>query len=111
MLIRLTTPEAFDALIDYLERERNLTWPDFSFSGESFRDEFIRETKEAMAHSTVLLTVDWKYDAKQRQLICEADRILLEKITTDEKYLKDKKEGYKDDARTILNRYSTSRKA
>lgn len=88
MLIRLTTPKAFDQLIEYLEKERHLEWPELHTT-ETYRDWFIRETKKAMKKDTVFLNLDWRYGADSRRVTCSAGRILLSEITTDEDYLKD----------------------
>lgn len=88
MPIRLTTPEAFDRLIEHLEKECNLEWPELHTT-EAYRDWFIRETKKAMKTDTVFLNVDWRYDAYRGCVTCSVSRILLSEITTDENYLKD----------------------
>lgn len=88
MLIRLTTPQAFDRLIDYLEKERHLEWPDIK-TVETYRDWFIRKTKKEMKTDTVFLNVNWEYDADKRCIVCSAGIMLLSEITTDEDYLKD----------------------
>lgn len=88
MLIRLTTPRAFDRLIEYLEKEGHLEWPELHTT-ESYRDWFIHNTKKAMKKDTVFLNVDWGYDADKGRLVCRVGRIMLSEITTDEDYLKD----------------------
>lgn len=88
MLIRLTTPEAFDQLIEHLEKEHHLEWPELH-TAETYRDWFIRNTKKAMKKDTVFLDVDWRYDADRGRLVCRVGRILLSEITTDEDYIKD----------------------
>ena len=88
MLIRLTTPEKLDALIDYLERERHLVWPNFN-TEETFRDWFIKKVKEEMESGTVLLNVDWNYNYQKMRIEASACSIRLSEITTDEEYLKD----------------------
>lgn len=88
MLIRLTTPGAFNQLIEHLEKERHLEWPELHTT-ETYRDWFIRETKKAMKKDTVFLNVDWEYDADRGCLVCSVGRILLSEITTDEDYIKD----------------------
>lgn len=92
MLIRLTTPEAFDRLIEYLEKKWNLEWPELHTT-ETYRDWFIRNTKKAMKKDTVFLNVDWGYDADKGHLVCRVGRILLSEITTDEDYIKDDENG------------------
>lgn len=88
MLILLTTPGAFDGLIEHLEKECNLEWPELH-TAETYRDWFIRNTKKAMKKDTVFLDVDWRYDADRGRLVCRVGRILLSEITTDEDYIKD----------------------
>lgn len=87
MLIRLTTSKAFDQLIEYLEKECHLEWPELHTT-ETYRDWFIRETKKAMKKDTVFLNVDWEYDADRQRVTCSVSRMLLSEITTDEDYIK-----------------------
>lgn len=84
MLLRLTTPEAFDRLIRYLEKERNL---------KDCHDYFIPYIKEKMLSGTVYLDIDWDYDL-QKGLTAHASYIAANEITTDEDYLKEKNEPY-----------------
>lgn len=46
MQIRLTTLEALDRLIDFLEKERDLVWPEWSGFSKTYRDVFIETVKE-----------------------------------------------------------------
>lgn len=91
MLIRLTTPEKFDALIDYLERERHLVWPNLN-TEETYRDWFIKKVKEEMKSDTVFLNVDWDYNYQEMRIEASAGRIRLSEITTDEEYLKEEED-------------------
>lgn len=84
MLLRLTTPEAFESLIRYLETERNL---------KDCRDYFVPYVKEKMLSGTVYLDIDWDYDL-QKGLTAHASYIAANEITTDEDYLKEKNEPY-----------------
>lgn len=81
MQLRLTSPEAFDCLIDYLEKERNLVWP-------CFRDHFIEAIKKRIKNDTVLLEVDWTYNARTNRVEAIARYSALSEILTDEEYLK-----------------------
>lgn len=92
MLIRLTTPGAFDRLIEHLEKECHLEWPELQTT-ETYRDWFIRETKKAMKKDSVFLNVDWEYDADRGCVTCSVGRMLLSEITTDEDYIKDNENG------------------
>ncbi len=53
MQLRLTTPEALDRLIDFLEKERDLVWPEWSGFDKTYRDIFIETVKENMAKDTI----------------------------------------------------------
>lgn len=79
MLLRLTTPEAFESLILYLEKERNL---------KGCRDYFIPYVKEKMRTGTVYLNIDWDYDL-QKGLTAYVSYIAANEIPTDEDYLKE----------------------
>ena len=68
MQLRLTTLEAFDRLIDYLEKERDLVWPEWSGFDKSYRDVFIETVKENMTKDTVLLNVEWEYNNQTNRL-------------------------------------------
>lgn len=92
MLIRLTTPKAFDRLIEHLEKEQHLEWPELHTT-ETYRDWFIRNTKKAIKKDTVFLNLDWRYDADRQRITCSAGRIQLSEITTDEDYIKDNNNG------------------
>lgn len=95
MTIRLTTPEAFDRLIDFLEKERDLVWPDvFKGMDKTYRDYFIENVKDKMKTDTVFLHVEWKFNAqKPTCLESLAWYTLLSEIGTDEEYLKGVKDG------------------
>lgn len=97
MIIRLTSPEAFDRLIEYLEAERGLVWPDLKGSKKSFRDYFIEMAKEKMATDTVLLHVDWKYDAQTNRLESEAYYTVLSEFETDEEYMEEELKKQNDE--------------
>lgn len=92
MIIRLTSPEAFDRLIEYLEAERDLVWPECSGFSKSYRDHFIEEAKRLMANDTVLLNVDWHYNGQTNRVESEAHFMALSEIATDEVYLEESKE-------------------
>lgn len=92
MLIRLTTSKAFDQLIEYLEKECHLEWPELHTT-ETYRDWFIRNTKKAIKSDTVFLNLDWRYDTDRQLLVCSVSRMLLSEITTDEDYIKDNENG------------------
>lgn len=81
MQIRLTSPETFDRLIDYLEKERNLVWP-------CFRDYIIEAIKKRMKNDTVLLEVDWRYNPRTKRVEATASYSVLSEIETDEEYQK-----------------------
>lgn len=87
MLLRLTSPETFDKVIDYLEKERHLQWPNLD-TKESYRDWFIKKTKEEMKTDTVFLNVEWEYDTNKRCIVANAGSTRLSEMLTDEKYLK-----------------------
>lgn len=88
MLIRLTTPEAFDKLVEYLEKERHLQWPDIHFSdGSNYRSYFIGQIKEEMKKDTVLVEVDWCYSPEKRDIVADMRKILYSEIDTDMEYL------------------------
>ncbi len=88
MTIRLTTPEAFDRLIDFLEKERDLVFPDM-FRGfkKTYRDYFIELVKEQMAIDTVFLHIDWKYNAQTNRVEASAYYSGYSEVQTDEEYL------------------------
>ena len=87
MQLRLTTPEAFDRLIDFLEKERGLVWPEWRGFDKSYRDVFIETVKENMAKDTVLLKVEWKYNAQSNRLKSKVYYTIFSDISTDEEYL------------------------
>lgn len=97
MQLRLTTPEAFDRLIDFLEKERDLVWPEWSGFSKTYRDVFIETVKEIMAKDTVLLNVEWEYNAQSNRLESKAYYIIFSEIATDDEYvnaeLKEKENG------------------
>ena len=93
MLIELTTPEAFQALIEGLEKHENLVWPDLK-TEETYRDYFIRTTKEMMSCGIILLHVKWKYDPDTRTMICRASRVGRFECPTDAEYTEQIREKY-----------------
>lgn len=97
MQIRLTTLEAFDRLIDYLEKERDLVWPEWRGFDKSYRDVFIETVKENMAKDTVLLNVEWEYNNQTNRLESKVYYTIFSEIATDEEYvnaeLKEKEDG------------------
>ena len=97
MQLRLTTPEAFDRLIDFLEKERDLLWPEWSGFSKTYRDVFIETVKENMAKDTVLLTVEWGYNAHSNRLESKVYYTIFSEISTDDEYvnaeLKEKENG------------------
>ncbi len=88
MLIQLTDPQNFDRLIAFLEAERNLEWPNLR-TKESYRDWFIRETKELMSEITVYLNVDFTYNPSRGTFVTTVHRVDLFEVQTDEDYLAD----------------------
>ncbi|WP_279093874.1 hypothetical protein [Muribaculum intestinale] len=97
MQLRLTTPEAFDRLIDFLENERDLVWPEWRGFDKSYRDVFIETVKENMAKDTVLLNVEWGYNAQSNRLESKVYYTIFSEIATDDEYvnaeLKEKENG------------------
>lgn len=97
MQLRLTTPEAFDRLIDFLEKERDLVWPEWSGFSKTHRDVFIETVKENMAKDTVLLNVEWEYNAQSNRLESKVYYTIFSEIATDDEYvnaeLKEKENG------------------
>lgn len=91
MLIRLTTPEALDRLIAYLEKYRDLTWPQLG-TQEPFRDWWLRTAKEQMKTDTILLEVEWEYNPDARKVECSVCSRPFKEIQTDEEYLKENQE-------------------
>lgn len=91
MTIRLTTPEAFDRLIDFLEKERDLVWPDvFKGMDKTYRDYFIENVKDKMKTDTVFLHVEWKFNAqKPTCLESEAYYTVFSEIDTDVEYVEE----------------------
>lgn len=87
MQLRLTTPEAFVRLIDFLEGERNLVWPEWRGFDKSYRDVFIENVKKNMAKDTVLLNVEWGYNAQSNRLESKVYYTIFSEISTDEEYL------------------------
>lgn len=88
MLIQLTDPQNFDRFIAFLEAERNLRWPNLR-TKESYRDWFIRETKELMSEITVYLNVDFTYNPSRGTIAATVHRVDLFEVQTDEEYLTD----------------------
>ncbi len=97
MQLRLTTPEAVDRLIDFLEKERDLVWPEWSGFDKTYRDIFIENVKKNMAKDTVLLNVEWEYNAQSNRLESKAYYTIFSEIATDDEYvnaeLKEKENG------------------
>ena len=87
MQLRLTTPEAFDRLIDFLERKRDLVWPEWRGFDKSYRDVFIETVKKNMAKDSVLLNVEWEYNAQTNRLESKVYYTIFSEISTDEEYL------------------------
>ena len=71
MQLRLTTPEAFDHLIDLLEKERGLVWPEWSGFDKTYRDTFI----------------EWGYNAQSNRLESKMYYTIFSEIATDEEYV------------------------
>ena len=97
MQLRLTTPEAFDRLIDFLERKRDLVWPEWRGFDKSYRDVFIETVKENMAKDTVLLNVEWGYNAQSSRMESKAYYTIFSDISTDEEYLNEELNKKKDE--------------
>lgn len=89
MTIRLTTPEAFDRLIDHLEKKHNLAWPVWRWGKKSYRDYFKEIVKKQMKTSTLLLHVDMKYDPQTNRLKSEVGYTALSEVKTDEQYMEE----------------------
>lgn len=87
MQLRLTTPEAFDRLIDFLERKRDLVWPEWRGFDKSYRDVFIENVKKNMAKDTVLLNIEWGYNAQSSRMESKVYYTIFSEISTDEEYL------------------------
>lgn len=87
MTLRLTTPEAFDRLIYYLEKERDLVWPEWKGYKKTYRDCFMEIVKEAMTNDTVFLHVDWAYNAQNNRLEAKAYYSLYSEMQTEEEYM------------------------
>ena len=83
MLIRLTTPENLDRLIDYMERERNLVWPDYPGFKPSYKDEILNEAKEQLKSGTVLMDVAYEWDFDKNRVVGEAGFIYIDELRTD----------------------------
>lgn len=82
--IKLTTPEAFDNLIEYLEKKRGLEWP-----APQYRGYFIEDMKEKMKTDTVLLEIVWEYSLQKQDLICHVRWSKLSEMPTDASFLAD----------------------
>ena len=90
MLIRLTTPEAFDRLVDYLERERGLVWPEVLKDGKNTFPAWFREfAKVAIKKDTVFVDVTFDYDCEKRRMVSHMTYMTMSDIDTDEQYLKE----------------------
>ena len=108
MQLRLTTPEAVDRLIDFLEGERDLVWPEWSGFDKTYRDVFIEIVKKNMAKDTVLLNVEWEYNAQSNRLESKVYYTIFSEIATDEEYLneelKEKEDNiFNDNAPCLLS--------
>ena len=90
MQLRLTTPEAFSRLIDFLEKERDLVRPEWRVFDKTYRDIFIETVKENMAIDTVLLNVEWEYNAQSNRVESKVYYTIFSEISTDEEYLEEK---------------------
>lgn len=88
MLIRLTTPENLDRLIDYMEHERNLVWPDYPGFKPSYKDEILNEAKEQMKSGMVLMDVAWEWNSDKNRVVGEAGFIYIDELRTDVTYLR-----------------------
>lgn len=89
MTLRLTTQESFIRLLDYLERERDLVWPDWKGIDKTYRDYFVEIVTEKMATDTVFLNVDWGYNAQTNRVESKAYYSLGSETKTDEEYLEE----------------------
>lgn len=87
MILRLTTPEAFDRLIDYLEKERDLVWPEWNGYKQTYRYCFMETVKEAMANDTVFLNVDWAYNDQTNRVEAKAYYSFYSEMQTEEEYM------------------------
>jgi len=84
---RLHTPEGLGRLIYFLERKRDLVWPEWRGFDKSYRDVFIETVKKNMAKDTVLLNVEWGYNAQSNRLESKVYYTIFSEISTDEEYL------------------------
>lgn len=85
--IKLTTPEAFDKLIEYLETKRGLYW-----SCPQYRDSFIKSIKEDIQRDTVLLDIIWEYSLQKQDIICYVMWSKLSEMQTDKEFVENSKE-------------------
>lgn len=92
MLIRLTNPQALDRLIEYLEKDRGLVWPQLA-TREPFRDWKIRTIKEEMQSDIIFLEVNWAFNPETLNLECSVCSRPYREILTDEEYLKEDDEN------------------
>ena len=92
MLIRLTNPQALDRLIEYLEKDRGLVWPQLP-TREPFRDWKIRTIKEEMQSDIIFLEVNWAFNPETLNLECSVCSRPYREILTDEEYLKEDDEN------------------
>lgn len=97
MMIRLTTPEALDRVIDFLERKRHLEWPQVTGMSKSYRDYSLEDAKEKMRYGTVLMEVNWQYDHDRNRIVASAHFIAVNELDTDEMYLDEEEEGEEED--------------
>lgn len=92
MILRLTTPEALDRLIEYLEVKRDLVWPEWKGFDKTYRDAFIEIVKEKMQTDTVFIKLEWNYNVQTNSVEARAYYIGYSEIQTDEEYLEASKE-------------------
>ena len=86
MLIRLTNPQALDRLIEYLEKDRGLVWPQLP-TREPFRDWKIRTIKEEMQSDIIFLEVNWVFNPETLNIECSVCSRPYRDILTDQEYL------------------------
>lgn len=86
MLVRLTSPENFDKLIDFFEKYENLTWEDVP-SGEEYRQNFIQKTKEAMKKGPVIIDFLFEYDIVSKKDVTYPVRIEIESLMNEKEVI------------------------
>lgn len=67
-------------------------WPEWRGFNNSYRDVFIKTVKENMANDTVLLNVEWGYNAQSNRLESKVYYTIFSEISTDEEYLDEERE-------------------